>query len=286
MSEGLERLLHPLTPDLVRGLMLSSRVFHQPAADPARYEHLLPWSSLEDVIATVPKPLDQVSVFKAGFRADLRGLRLFDGSGQLDRDRFRRLTDQGVTLGCSWLEWSLPRFAQLAAETAELFGGVVNCAFIASFGSSTGYPPHYDSEDLLLLQIEGRKLWKLYGPPVAGSGFMRDIPTPTGSPTMTLEMLPGDLLFVPSGLTHVCEPIERSLHVGINVRWPTALWLLRALMREASADVSLTEPIRPFAPRAELDLLEQRMRARLQGMLASATLDDVWTEFRKGLGKA
>ncbi|MCB1590763.1 MAG: hypothetical protein KDI56_17750, partial [Xanthomonadales bacterium] len=211
-------------------------------------------------------------------------LRLYGADGQLDRRRYADLVDQGVTIGCSWLERSLPAFANLASEATTAFGGIVNCAFIASFGSSTGYPVHYDCEDLLLLQVAGRKRWRLYGPSVPGSGFMREVLPPAGEPSQILEMQPGDVLFVPSGLRHVCEPIESSLHVGINIRWPTALWLLRALLRKASEDPGLTEPLRPFASEERLQTREAALRQRLQGLLEQTSVKQLWDEFRRGLG--
>lgn len=95
---------------------------------------------------------------------------------------------------------------------------------------SQGFVPHYDHHDVLILQIQGSKVWHLYGdapvPPhemqqrkvVAGT----DLPPPTD-----LRMDAGDTLYLPRGQIHAAEThSEPSVHLTVGIHAPTVLTLI------------------------------------------------------------
>jgi ribosomal protein L16 Arg81 hydroxylase len=96
---------------------------------------------------------------------------------------------------------------------------------------STGLVPHYDDHDVLILQLQGSKIWHLYvGADRRPREIQRDgdkavdlesLPTPTD-----LSLQAGDVLYVPRGRVHAAEAnAEQSIHLTVGIHAPTVLML-------------------------------------------------------------
>lgn len=138
----------------------------------------------------------------------------------------------------------------LNANLQELFGCFVGANTYLTPPNSQGFAPHYDDIEAFILQLEGKKQWKVYAPRTPGEHLPRysspnfrqeDI----GSPTLEAVLCPGDLLYLPRGYIHQAStvPGQHSLHVTISVYQRTA-WvdllekaLPKALQAAAAADV-------------------------------------------------
>lgn len=108
-----------------------------------------------------------------------------------------------------------------------------------------GVKPHYDTQEIFVLQVEGRKHWKVYRPlhelpPVEGSYRLVDRSKLTEMVCETwLE--PGDMLYMPRGFIH--EGISGdgpSLHITLEIHVRSWLDLMSdALEAMAERDVQL-----------------------------------------------
>jgi hypothetical protein len=107
--------------------------------------------------------------------------------------------------------------------------GVFHCPVHANMyltpKGAQGFDAHFDTHEVLVLQLEGSKHWRLYGSarrfPSVEDRF--DGPKDTLGPAREVVLQPGDLLYIPRGHVHEAFTSEcSSLHVtvGINVfRW-------------------------------------------------------------------
>ncbi|XP_035208112.1 ribosomal oxygenase 1-like [Stegodyphus dumicola] len=112
---------------------------------------------------------------------------------------------------------------KLCSNLQEYFGSYVGANLYLTPPGSQGFAPHYDDIDAFILQLEGRKLWKIYPPrtnkevlPRTSSvNFTQD---EIGTPIMECELLPGDLLYFPRGFIHQARTADdvHSLHVTIS----------------------------------------------------------------------
>jgi hypothetical protein len=87
--------------------------------------------------------------------------------------------------------------------------------------------PHYDDVEVLVLQLEGTKSWKLYHPslslPRAHSGDFDH--SEIGEPFRTVDLQPGDLMYLPRGVIHEARTSDTtSVHMTISVYQKTA-WI-------------------------------------------------------------
>ena len=118
--------------------------------------------------------------------------------------------------------WRDPLWKQLAAM--ETFWKCsTGCNAYLTPPDSQGFSPHFDDIDAFVLQLEGKKLWKVY-PPRSESEMLPRYSSPNfeqgeiGEPVLEAVLEPGDLLYMPRGTVHqaCCVPGAHSLHVTIS----------------------------------------------------------------------
>eukprot|EP00731_Ephydatia_muelleri_P028308 Em0019g1181a len=105
----------------------------------------------------------------------------------------------------------------------EHFGSFVGANIYLTPANTQGFAPHYDDIEAFVLQLEGKKQWKLY-PPRDGSELLPRHSSPNfsqneiGTPIMDTVLEPGDLLYFPRGTIHqaMSLPDCHSLHVTLS----------------------------------------------------------------------
>ncbi|GFG72102.1 hypothetical protein MSEN_38220 [Mycolicibacter senuensis] len=150
--------------------------------------------------------------------------------GSLDLARVQAALDSGYTIICNNIEKYLrPMSALTHGVEVELnFPTHVN-AYITP-PDATGFLPHYDHHDVLVLQIQGAKTWYFYGDEPIAPQLMQRLHEvdPAGLPEPTsLHLTAGDTLYLPRGLVHsAATTSEPSVHLTVGLHVPTVLTLL------------------------------------------------------------
>ncbi|CAG9865116.1 unnamed protein product [Phyllotreta striolata] len=111
----------------------------------------------------------------------------------------------------------------LITALQEYFGSMVGVNVYLTPAGSQGFAPHYDDIEAFVLQLEGRKHWKLYKP--KGSDVLaRDSSAnlkheDIGEPFMEATLNAGDLLYFPRGTIHEArtDSEAHSLHITVSV---------------------------------------------------------------------
>jgi hypothetical protein len=155
----------------------------------------------------------------------------------------------GATIVLNRLDEQVPRVRELLATLETELGILVQANTYLTPRGAQGFPVHYDNHDVIIVQCEGRKRWRLYDAPkplpMRGERF-EAAATKAGPKSAEFVMEPGDALYVPRGLMHdaIAEGDELSLHVTIGfhaVRWSEVL--LEAIARAAVDDIELRKGI-------------------------------------------
>ena len=105
-----------------------------------------------------------------------------------------------------------------------------------------GFAVHHDTHDVLVLQVSGRKRWRIYAPvaelPLKDQRWSADDAAAVGAPLHDITLRAGDTLFVPRGWPHeAISDDAASLHVTVGLHPPTRLDALRAALGECADDV-------------------------------------------------
>src|SRR5690606_16467300 len=127
------------------------------------------------------------------------------------------------------------------ALEGELGHPVQANAYLTPAGAS-GFAPHHDTHDVLVLQVEGAKRWTVREPLVdAPLERHRSDHEAAGAQPVLFddELRPGDCLYLPRGFVHSAAAQEAaSLHVTIGVLARTHHDLLRRIV-----DRTADEPV-------------------------------------------
>jgi bifunctional lysine-specific demethylase and histidyl-hydroxylase NO66 len=148
-------------------------------------------------------------------------------------DRLRRHYADGYTVILNNVQDYAPWVARLVQSIQARTSYPVEANAYMTPPKSQGFKPHYDTHDVLVAQVEGEKLWRVYGAEAAcplpeltdGAPVRREgLPTPEH-----IRLVPGDVLYIPRGWIHEAESEKgSSLHLTFGIHAPQGRDLIRA----------------------------------------------------------
>ncbi|MEI6161312.1 MAG: cupin domain-containing protein [Roseococcus sp.] len=169
--------------------------------------------------------------------------------GRVDLPRLLTRFDQGASLVVSQFHETHPPLANFCRGLERLFLHPVQSNIYLTPPAAQGFRTHFDTHDVLVLQVDGRKRWRVW------DGERIERPTrrtpwpgnmkPIGEPHV-LILEPGDALYIPRGVMHdaATEAGGRSLHATIGFMEPSWAQAIRALLDEAELlDAGLRESL-------------------------------------------
>nr|XP_029131874.1 ribosomal oxygenase 1 isoform X2 [Labrus bergylta] len=105
----------------------------------------------------------------------------------------------------------------------EQFGSMAGANVYLTPPGTQGFAPHYDDIEAFVVQLEGKKHWRVYNPrtedeilPVLSSPNFNQ--ADIGKPILEVVLEAGDLLYFPRGFIHQgdCLPDAHSLHITVS----------------------------------------------------------------------
>uniref|UniRef100_A0AAQ4Q0M1 Bifunctional lysine-specific demethylase and histidyl-hydroxylase n=1 Tax=Gasterosteus aculeatus aculeatus TaxID=481459 RepID=A0AAQ4Q0M1_GASAC len=100
----------------------------------------------------------------------------------------------------------------------EYFGSMAGANVYLTPPGTQGFAPHYDDIEAFVVQLEGKKHWRVYNPRWATERSTNFNQIDIGKPILEVVLEAGDLLYFPRGFIHQgdCLPDAHSLHVTIS----------------------------------------------------------------------
>ena len=201
------------------------------------------------------------------------------GTLQLNSGKLSACLSGGATLVLDRVEELTPKVRKLSASFRDALhaGNYVN--LYAGWHSQNGLDLHWDSQEIMVLQLSGRKRWQIYRPTRINplQDDMEAPPRPAGPPIWDGMLEDGDMLYIPRGWWHVAFPVgEPSLHLTVATIPPHGMdllqWLIGRLRRH--------EAVRADLPRLDDARGQKAFLKALRPLLAEALADDAIAEFR------
>ena len=130
-------------------------------------------------------------------------------------NRVLELHAAGATMVLQGLQFTDPHLARIANNLALDLGHAVQVNAYLSPAAARGLELHFDQHDVFVLQLDGRKRWRVWeplertrlpvriGPPVAMPTFDE-----LGPPAIDRTMEAGDCLYLPRGFPHAAETVD------------------------------------------------------------------------------
>lgn len=163
-------------------------------------------------------------------------------------DRVLAQLADGATLVLQGLHRTWPPLVDLAGGLASQLGHPVQVNAYVTPSQNQGFAAHYDVHDVFVLQVAGRKRWRIHGPvltdPLGDQPWEQRraaVAARAGEPPLLDEVLePGDSLYLPRGYLHsAVAQGELSIHLTVGIHALTRYQLVRHLLTLARDDVQL-----------------------------------------------
>ncbi len=184
--------------------------------DPGYFRDVLGLAELDRLVTSVRIPVTNLNLAQGDHPLPFSAYTT-DGS-YVDKAAVVALHQQGATVILRSLDQWSPGLTRLRVSAEELFGceSQVNVYLTPPAEKST--PPHWDTHDLFVLQIEGSKRWRLFNG--ARSLPLGDERFRVGTDVVHDEVEEvvldaGDTLYLPRGVIH--EPVAESYSVHVSL---------------------------------------------------------------------
>lgn len=264
-------LVAPMAADEFLALVRERRPYHQPGGGADKFAALFGWDRfIANLRAGLPTS-DSVRLTRKGGQKveDF----LYKTGSRVKAEVVEQMLAAGASFVCNRIDRYVPEVKALCAAAAEQSGDFVSCGAIATTGAGGAFDLHYDELDLLIMQIDGAKNWRVYENPALNPvmGIVQEPADPASQPLIDVVLEPGDWLFVPAGYRHICDTkAERSLHLSMGYYPLTAPRALDLIVRDMLEQPSERAPIRDHGAAAEAAL-----KAHLIARIEASSLADL-----------
>jgi hypothetical protein len=236
---------------------------------------LLPWATLEGLISSPLLPRDRVQVRVKG--KAVPDTMLGSGDARKRTDAIRRFARSGATIVINGIDEYVEPIARLSESIERRTERQVQVNCYAGFGESGAFAPHYDTHDVLVVQVMGSKRWRGYGVDVPDPVAWR--PAAPAAVVWEATLEPGSLIYLPRGEVHDAQvEASPSLHLTFGLTALTALDVLAWMSRQAEHDEELRRglTVAGDATRAAVDIAQ--LKQRLHDMVVRTSIDDFFQQ--------
>lgn len=203
-----------------------------------------------------------VRIVGNGSEIDLKKYQL-DANGTfniINKTSAFKLFNQGNTLVIQAAHFQFEKLNTFVKELEGELGVDVNANIYITPSNSQGFFPHFDTHEVLVVQIQGSKAWNLYDvpseAPIKGWGLTEEKRAAylNAKPNHELTLCEGDVLYVPRGVVHdaYCKG-DPSIHITFGFNPMVRLDLITELLKRAEHHSYFREPFLPYGKELSLD---------------------------------
>jgi bifunctional lysine-specific demethylase and histidyl-hydroxylase NO66 len=217
-----------------------------PRDDPERFRGILGPADVERLVS-------ETGIRTPGFRLVKEGAQLppagytediawrpgsFSGTAVVER--VAREFEQGATLVLQALHLHWPAAALYCRSLEQSLGCPVQVNAYLTPAAARGFAVHHDTHDVFVLQVSGRKRWRLYEPvlelPLKHQRWSPRLGDP-GPPVDEFELEAGQTLYLPRGWPHEATTSDdESLHLTVGIHPTTRMDALRMALDSCADD--------------------------------------------------
>ena len=260
-------------------------------AEPRYYDSLITAADLEEIISDSDARYPAIRLAKGGgyLPPEVYTHKIKHGDESfLGVPDVRRISDEyrrGATVALPAIHRRWKALGLLCDQLQAELDHPAHANVYVTPGNAAGFTAHYDTHEVFVLQIAGKKHWSIYAPvhelPHRSQPFTPQ--TFTGqAPITETELKSGDLLYLPRGFLHSTRTSESfSAHVTIGISVYTGVDLLKEYVQAAIGDVEQRRALIPgFASREDhRSLLRERLIVALERLRSTTDLDRLIDSF-------
>ncbi|MEU5791350.1 cupin domain-containing protein [Micromonospora purpureochromogenes] len=190
-------------------------------------------------------------------------------------EKVLELYASGATLVLQGLHRTWPALVDFARDLGTALSQPLQVNAYLTPAGSQGFATHYDTHDVFVLQVDGRKHWRIH-PPVLpdpleqqpwGGRADEVAATADGPAALDVVLAPGDALYLPRGWLHSAQAQESSsLHLTVGIRALTRYAMVEELLTLAAEDPRLRAGL-PFGTDvADPDAVEPELTETVEAL--------------------
>ncbi|HKC64029.1 MAG TPA: cupin domain-containing protein [Pyrinomonadaceae bacterium] len=253
-----------------------------------KFTPLLPWNRLNEILAEHRLDFPRLRLARSGkslpastYLRYARSPRAKSSIPKLLSTELVKQLREGATLVLDAVDELHAPLRELAEGLEFYFREHIQINAYAGWQIEKGFDLHFDDHDVFILQVAGRKRWKIYGmthafPLASDRGI---IEKPESDSIWEGMLLDGDVLYIPRGWWHVAEPqAEPTLHLTVGVHNQTGVDLLRWLSEKMKASAAFRKDLPRFSSdeesQAHIEQLKEALLSEWDESLLKRYLDD------------
>ncbi|MDQ3283221.1 MAG: cupin domain-containing protein [Acidobacteriota bacterium] len=241
-----------------------------------RFHHLLSWSDVNAMLQRHRLEPPRLRLVRNGAFAAKNEFLRYEGERVpfvVPEKLSQRLRD-GYTLIVDAVDDMSEGVMQLAEDFERVLHESVQVNMYAGWREQQGFHRHADTHDVVVLQVYGKKYWRVYegGRPHP----LKDDVAPNDDVPQKVVweglLEDGDVLYIPRGSWHEASGVgEVTLHLTFGIHQRTGITLMRWLGDQLRASTEFRAPLRRFASKEE----QQQQFSELKKQLIDALDDDL-----------
>ena len=264
VKPSLEWLIQPTTKSEFFERYFEKKPLVVKRNQPDYFRTLLSLDEIDRVLTTLNRSTEEI-ILKNAKRQLTEDDYTVDG--ELDVARICQLFGEGSTITLAFLDTVVPQLTRFCRHLEKEFSCPFQTNIYLTPPHAQGAKAHYDTHDVLVLQISGSKNWVIYGTPVEmplpGQDFDSEIHA-LGEMTQEFTLEAGDVAYVPRGVVHDARSTETtSLHITAGVlRYTWTDLLLEFLASASLRDAEFRKSLPPEFAREGFDRAQARANLR------------------------
>ena len=246
---GFDQVVAPLGADIFLNNCWLKSFVHMPG-QPGRFTDLITWDDLNAILEQHRLAPPRLKIYKDGQPVDPSQYMTpaMFGMPRLDAGGLITSLAQGASLILDDVQEMAPGVRELMQSFQDALHTDAYANLYAGWHSQQAFQLHWDPQEAFVLQLSGRKRWRVYEP-TRSHPLKNDIEAPAqpvGAPAWEGVLADGDSLYIPRGCWHEAFPLnEPSLHLTVSLTPPTALdylgWVMSRLRQHAELRASLPQ---------------------------------------------
>jgi hypothetical protein len=173
MISTLQDLVAPLTETEFIALLRGREIAYRPGCGLNRFQELIGWRELHELIVTGKFPVEKLRVL-IKTKPILKSFYL--QQGKINAAVLERLVTHGVSLIMNRLDGHVSSLTTVCRQIESQLGEDIGAAAVLTTGAGGALKLHYDRQDVIVVQVEGAKRWKIHGQPVVNP--VKGLPKP------------------------------------------------------------------------------------------------------------
>ena len=277
MTATFAETLTPVPVDHFLGQIWGQTFAHLPGPR-GRFQELLPWSAVNEMLQRHRLEPPRLRLVRKGEFAPKNSYLRYEGKNVpfvIPEGLSQQLRD-GYTLIIDAVDDMADGVMRLAEDFERVLREAVQVNLYAGWREQQGFHRHCDTHDVIVLQVYGKKYWRVYegGRP---HPLKDDIEPNTNKPEKvvwegTLE--DGDVLYIPRGWWHEASGVgDVTLHLTFGIHQRTGVNLMHWMADQLRASTDFRAPLRRFASREEQEQQLAELRRQVLEVFDGDLLD-------------